>query len=118
MSSEKETSDPLNLPLIMWHLKDTGRGSYYAEKRYIRNSNLPAGNVFGVFAVAGAVAIANLEDSADGASVLARHTLHANVVFAAVFRMSVTAEGTSEGHLTRCGTGETVRYFWETPEKG
>lgn len=85
--------------------------------RYTRGeSNLPSGNIFGVFAVAGAIGITDLEHGSDGASVFAGDSLQADIVLAAVFRVGVTAEGASVRHLTRSGATETVRYFWETPE--
>lgn len=72
------------------------------------NWDSPSGNIFGVFAVASAVRITDLEDSANGASVLAGDALEADVVFAAVFGVGVTAEGTSVRNFTGCGAGETV----------
>lgn len=77
----------------------------------------PSGNIFGVLAVASAVRVSDLEDGSDGASVLAGHSLKADVVLAAVLRVGVAAEGASVGHFTGGGARETVRYFWETPKK-
>lgn len=54
--------------------------------------DLPSGNIFGVLAVAGAVRVSNLEDGADGATVLASYALQTDVVFATVLRVRVTAE--------------------------
>lgn len=79
--------------------------------------NSPSGNIFRVFAVACAVSITDLEDGSDGASVLAGDSLQADVVFAAVLRVGVTAEGTSVGYLTGSRASKTVRYFWGTPKK-
>ena len=73
---------------------------------------LASGNVFRVFAVAGAVSITDLEHGTNGATVLAGDSLQADVVFTAVFRVGVTAEGASVGHLTGSGASETVRYFF------
>lgn len=72
---------------------------------------LASGHIFGIFAVARAVRITNLEDGTDWASVLAGDSLHTDVIFAAVFGVGVTTEGTSMGHFTGSRARETVRYF-------
>lgn len=82
-----------------------------------RKINSPSGNIFRVFAVACAVSVSDLEHGSDGASVLAGNSLQTDVVLAAVFRVGVTAERASVGHLTGSGASETVRYFWETPKR-
>lgn len=82
-----------------------------------KESNSPSGNIFGVFAVASAVRVSDLEDGSDGASVLAGNSLQADVVLAAVLRVGVTAERSSVGHFSGGGARETVRYFWEIPER-
>lgn len=73
---------------------------------------LASGNIFGVFAVASAVSITNLEDGTDGAAVLTSDTLETDIVFATIFRVSVTAEGSNVSYCTRIGTSETVCYFF------
>lgn len=73
--------------------------------------SLPAGNIFGVFAVACAVSISNLEDGANGATIFTGYTLETDVVFTAVLRVGMSAEGTSVRHLAGRRAGETVRYF-------
>lgn len=78
---------------------------------------LPSGDIFGVFAVACAVSISDLEDGANGATVFTGYTLKTDVVFTAVFGMSMSAKGASIRHLAGRRAGETPRYFWETPEK-
>lgn len=87
----------------------------YIHKNWYGDS--PSGNIFGVLAVAGAVSITDLEHGTDGASVLAGDSLQTDVVFTAVLGVGVTAEGSSVRHLTGGGARETVRYFWETPNK-
>lgn len=62
--------------------------------------NLPSGNVFGIFAVAGAVRVANFEDSSNGAAVFASNALQADKVLSAVFGVGVSGEWASIGHLT------------------
>lgn len=86
------------------------------RKSINEEENSPSGNVFRVFAVSGAVRVSDLEDGADGASVLAGNSLQTDVVFAAVFRVGVTAERSGVGHLAGSRARETVRYFWETPK--
>lgn len=77
--------------------------------------NSPAGNVLGVLAHAGALGVADLEDGADGAAVLAGHALHADVVLAAVLGVGVAGEGAAgAGDLTGSGAGEAVGDLCET----
>lgn len=60
-----------------------------------QKGNSPSGNIFGVFAVACAVRISDLEHGANGTSVLTGDSLQTDVILAAVFGVSVTAEGAS-----------------------
>lgn len=69
--------------------------------------NLPSGNILGILAVAGTLTISDLEDGSDGASVLAGHSLQADVVLAAVIGMGVTGEGASVGDLSGSGATES-----------
>jgi hypothetical protein len=79
---------------------------------------LASGNVFWIFTVAGAVSVADLEDRADGATVLASCSLEADVVFAAVVGMGVAGERSRVAHFSWGGTGEAsgdffVLAFWD-----
>jgi hypothetical protein len=73
--------------------------------------HLPSGNVFWIFTVAGAVSVADLEDRADGATVLASCSLEADVVFAAVVGMGVAGERSRVAHFSGGGTGEASGDF-------
>lgn len=73
-----------------------------------RGFNSPPGNILGIFAVASAIAVTNLKNCADGAAILAGHTLQADVVLAAVLGVGVTREGPSVGQLTGGRAGESV----------
>lgn len=70
--------------------------------------NLPAGNILGILAVTRTVAIANLEDSANGAAILTGNTLQADVILAAILGMCVTGEGASICQLTSSRAGKTI----------
>lgn len=83
----------------------------------MNNRSLPAGNIFGIFAIACAVSISDFKDGANGATVFTGYTLETDVVFTAVLRVGMSAEGPSIRHLAGRRAGETTRYFWETPEK-
>jgi hypothetical protein len=73
--------------------------------------HLPSGNVFWIFTVAGAVSVADLEDRADGATVLASCSLEADVVFAAVVGMGMAGERSRVAHFSGGGTGEASGDF-------
>lgn len=73
---------------------------------------LASGNVFGVFAVTSAVGVSDLENGSDGATVLAGNALETDVIFTAIFGMSVTAERASVGDLTGGWAAESVCYFF------
>lgn len=61
--------------------------------RTIETIDLPALDFLGIGAEATDVVIADLEDGAERAAVLAGVAVHADVVFAAIFGVSVAAEG-------------------------
>lgn len=70
--------------------------------------NLPAGNILGILAVAGAIAVADLENCADGAAIFACHALQANIVLAAILGMCMTGERAGIGQLTSSRAGKAI----------
>lgn len=77
------------------------------------DSNLPSGYIFGVFAVAGAVGVADLEDGSDRAPVLAGYALQADVIFAAIIGVSVSRKGAGVAHFSWGRAAEASGYFWK-----
>lgn len=73
---------------------------------------LASGNIFWVFAVSGTVGVSDLEDGSDRASVLAGYTLQADVVLAAIIRMSVTGERSRVRDLTGGWASESSGNFF------
>lgn len=71
-------------------------------------SNIPSGNILGIFTVAGAVSLADLEHCANGASVLTGHSLQTDVVLATILGMGMTRERASVRDLTGSGASESV----------
>ena len=69
--------------------------------------DVPSGHVLGVGAEAADVIIADLEDGAERAAVLAGIAVETNVIFAAVVRMRVAGEG-ADGHIARLGALESA----------
>lgn len=79
-------------------------------------SDIPSADFFRVGTESADVIVADLEDSAQGAAVLACVVVHAHVVFTAVFRMSVARERSS-GHFGRLGALESASDFYATNDK-
>jgi len=74
---------------------------------------IPAGNIFRVFAVARTVRISDFENGSDGTTVFSGDSFQTDVVFATVFRVGMTGEGTSSSDLSGSGTCETSGYLWK-----
>uniref|UniRef100_A0A8D8C2G2 (northern house mosquito) hypothetical protein n=1 Tax=Culex pipiens TaxID=7175 RepID=A0A8D8C2G2_CULPI len=70
-----------------------------------------SGNILGIFAVSGSVSVSDLEHGSDRASVLAGHSLQADVVLTAVLGVGMSRERSGVGDFSGSGAGKSVGYL-------
>lgn len=79
--------------------------------------HLPSGNIFGIFTVTAAITIANFEYCTNGATIFTGNTFQADVVFTAIFGVSMSGEGTGISQFTGSRAGETIGNFYKIRNK-